>query len=848
MRKFTGYIAIVVTLLLTVLFSFNVQSESLNYGLEYDDGYEAVYRVDFEESSKTIDDIVEIFKNRLEDAAVRNGNIESVVADGGEEYQIRVSANSQTEEDFEYILRSLEATGEITVSTVLNEGEYSQIVDPFVRGSAKVEWTGSTPYVSVDVKNYDEFNSFIDACNEAYKEFNDKYNPDSEEANSIEGIVVIWLDKTDSDSYLEAFENENEVIQEEVKNKILSIIPTSYFKVEKDLNDNVTKASILVDRYDFDQIQMVGESAHTIERLLNYEPQDYSVDCLYVQKINPTYGVNAYNNLLIGLVVSLVIISAIMIIRYRLPGVSGAATLFINALLSLVVFNFFSYPVTTMVIVGAIISIGINLVLIVPILETFKDELLKGKNPSKASQEAFKTTRIFSLDILICSLLMSVITTLVSINQVKLFPITITICTIVSYVFVRILMSLMMWWLTSSKVSENPKVFNVNPKDIPVVSKDEVQTKFNFMNKFDTQKHAKKSLIFALISSIVSIVAIVSLSLIPSIGTFNYTSEFNSTTRIEITVEVSGNEFVFDTREEVVDFFEKEFELTPASISINKVENVIIDSSDRDDLPTIAYISIGFDKIVEIDYTQLETKFFALEEVEGENVNLFVATTNSTMPNYILMYSIVTLLTFGLIAPIYYLIRYKYSFGIASLSTAIPAGLLVVALTSISRISTSPLLLMGIAGGLFLGVLFQIPLFAKIKKLTRESKVKVRTFDQRREICLRANKESLHIVVKCAIISSLVIVIMTFALPIDLITVSIGSLFALILVTLSSVYLLSPIYLMVEKAAYQAHLNRLGKVKEKKETKGKKRLQKIKEAHKKVGSEPEESIIPGIND
>ena len=97
MRKFAGYILIVITLLFSVLFNVSVQTGGLNSGLEYGQGYEAVYRVDFKESTKNIDDIVEIFTQRLEDSEVRNGNIESVVDEENHEYQIRVKANSQSE-------------------------------------------------------------------------------------------------------------------------------------------------------------------------------------------------------------------------------------------------------------------------------------------------------------------------------------------------------------------------------------------------------------------------------------------------------------------------------------------------------------------------------------------------------------------------------------------------------------------------------------------------------------------------------------------------------------------------------------------------------------------------------
>ena len=850
MRRFTGYVAIIVTLILTVLFSITTQSSSLKSGLEYGVGYEAVYRVNFEESKKTLDDIVEILTQRIEDAEVRNGNIESVRDDDNEEYQIRLKANSQNEEEFEYIIRSAEATGQITVSAVLNEGEYSEIVDPFVRGSAKVEWTGSTPYVSVDVKDYNTFNSFIESCNNAYDKFKEQYpSSDEEQQNSIEGIIVIWLDKTEADSYLEAFENENEVIKESVKNKILSIIPTSYFKVLKNGNDEVTSASLLIDRYDFEQNIMVGESAHTIERLLNYEPQDYSLNRLYVHRVDSTYGNNAMNLLLIGLGVSVLAIVVFMIVKYGLAGLAGGVTTAFSLLCSLVVFNFFAYPVTTMVILSFIISIMLNLLLIIPLLEIFKDELYKGKSAIKSSQEAFRTTKFASLDVLICTLLVCVITILISINQVKLLPISITISSIVSYIVVRLLMRLEMWWLVNSSVAEKKKVFMVKEKDVPSLINDEQQKRFNFMHKFDSSKNGKKSTIIASIITGVCAVVILVVSLIPGFGTFNYTSEFKQTTRIEITTEVTSSRHVFDKENDVIDFFKNEFNIVPETVYINKIENVIVDPDNRDDLPTIAYISVGFDQIYEFDVAkceELERKVHDLQN--GENAVIYVATTKSTMPNYILKYSVFTLLMFSLIGACYFAVRYKYSYGIASLATVVPSVVVSIAILVVSRIPTSPLALMGIAAGAFIATLAQIPLFNRMKKLTRDSKVKVTTYEQRKDICIRANKESLHIVVKLGIIASILIILVGCFAPFELVTVFAGMLVTLLFVLLLTCFVFTPVYLKIEKMAYGVSLKRSSKNKEKKVNKGKRRLQKVREAHKNVGSEPVESIIPGIND
>ena len=849
MRRFIGYISIAITLIIAVVFNLSLQTSSLNTGLEYGPGYEAVYRVDFEESTKSLNDIVEILTQRVEDAGVRNANIEAVSDEHNDEYQVRIKANSINADTFDYVLRSVESTGTISVSTILDDKSADELTDPFVRGSAKVEWSGSTPYVSVEIKDYDRFSNFVENCNESYKSFLEEYPSDSENATSLEGVIIIWLDKTNDDNYERAFYDENEVVQQEIKDKILSIIPTTYFEVEEDSQGNKVGATLIIDRYDFSQNQMVGESAHTIERLLNYEPQDYSLDKLYIHRVGSTYSDSSYNILLIGLGIAVCLISVYLIASYGIDGLGGIASFLSSLFLSLLVFNFFNYPITTMVFLAFAISLIINMCFIVPILETYKDEIYKGKSPVKANQEAFKVTSMTALDTLFATLAVSVITLLVSINQVKLLPISVTISVITAYISVRLLMKLMMWWLANSKVAENKKLFFINEELVPNLSKDDVQKKFNFMHKFDANKYGKPVAIITSIVSLVALLSIVVMSVIPGIGTFNYTSEFNTRTRIEITTEVDSSRHLFETKSSVVEFFESNYNLTPSEVYINVVENVVNDSSNYDYLPTVAYISVGFDDIVnftDVEFEQLEANIRDLDY--GEDAVVYYATSNSTMPTFVLSYSILTLVLFGLIPSLYYLIRFRFSYGIASFITVAPAALIAVSLFTLVRIPTSPLVLMGIAGGILLSALTHIPLFNKVKKLTRESKAKVVTFDQRKTIILKANSESLHLCVKLSLLAIALVIFIAFFVPAQLVTVIAGMFVSLSIASLLTCYLLTPVYLVIENKYYQMRLNYLSNTKEKRESKGKKRLQKIKEAHKKVGSEPEESIIPGIND
>ena len=275
-------------------------------------------------------------------------------------------------------------------------------------------------------------------------------------------------------------------------------------------------------------------------------------------------------------------------------------------------------------------------------------------------------------------------------------------------------------------------------------------------------------------------------------------------------------------RSEVEDFFETEYDLTPSNVYINLVENVIVDSSNRDDLPTVAYISIGFDGNVQFDIDELTQKIHELDY--GDEAIIDVGTTKSHMPTYILTYSLITLFVFGLVGSVYYLIRFKYSYGLASLSTIIPAGVVSVALFVCTRIATSPLVVMGIASGLFIAALSQVPLFSRMKKLTRESKVKVTTYEQRKNIVVQSVQETLHICMSIAVLGVVSLLAIAFFVPIDLITVFIGAIIALLIATVLLCFLFTPVYLAIEKYAYNVKLANLSKSQERRERKGKKRF------------------------
>ena len=212
MRRFYGYLALIVSLILVVFCNIQTQVQNVKSGIEYSGGYEILYKVDFKESKKDVDEISKLVVSRLEDANVQSANVKSEKGDENDYVRIQMSGNSETEID--YALRSVESTGKLTVSTLMDGANFAELENPFVIGSASVNWNKSTPYVEVSVQNPKEFIDFVDNCKSDYKAFNEKYNKDNkDDSSSVEGVMVIWLDKQADASYIEAYENATEVIK-----------------------------------------------------------------------------------------------------------------------------------------------------------------------------------------------------------------------------------------------------------------------------------------------------------------------------------------------------------------------------------------------------------------------------------------------------------------------------------------------------------------------------------------------------------------------------------------------------------------------------------------------------------
>ncbi len=853
MRRFYGFLLLIISTLLIIVCGTNPQLEKITSGLEYEGGYETLYKVDLGEND-TIENISSVVVNRLEDAGVENASVAHESTKDGDENYIRIKMNAETETDLDYVLRSVEATGKITVSTLLsNDPDYSlEMEEPFVIGSAEVEWSSSTPYVSVSLKDAKEFKNFTDICNDAYKKFMETYNSDSEDSNNITGVMVLWLDKTDNDSYVEAYQDTETLRQEEIRNKILALVPTDNFTYTEDSNGDYQDASFRISAYDYTQTEMVAASAHTIERIVNYGASSFKMDRLYTQRIEASEGSNFTNYIIFGIAGASVLALIYLAIRFRVAGLAGFTSIILSLFIQLIVFNFFGYTFTTMVALGFLVSLILNFSYVVLYLTKFKKELQNGKTAIKANQQASKTTFVNLIDVTVLCLFVTIIAVNAVSSQTKLFPANVLIGTCTSLIVNRLYTLFAMYWLSHNKLaSEKTSIFGISSKSDKIE-----QASIKAINKVDPVKNLKRNSIIATVISGLCVILISVFVIIPSTNVFNVSNDAQTYTRIEMSsyVDASSNHYMFERSEDVRKFFEENYPEIGSkiyTIDITVVEDVLPEAEDYTTVQKhdVAYVSIALDSISTyaeaIDNNDFKATLQAKTNYSSEDYELkaYVVRVTSSSVNYLTTSAIIVVSLFAGLSFVFVLVRYGHTYGLATLVTLIPTSLIAISFYVASRIGMSALSLTGIAAGLIVVMIAQIPLYEKNKSLLRENKIKVGTLESRTAIVRQVLESETRTVTLISLFAIVATFVVAFASPL---TASVFSTYGAMAITIFIGYICTILLALPCQLFFFKHLHWNFSIN--REKINKKKMEEAKLKNKNPGSEAREAIIPGIND
>ena len=848
MRRFYAFLIMAFSLIAIVVFNIQGQYYSFRSGLEYSTGTEVTYKITPNEGENdfSLQEVADIFTSRLEASGAKDYYVyaeeetESTLGGAEPYYQIVVRLAGM-EGSLTDILRSVETYGNIWITT--QDNDRTEDGNDIVRGTATVDYSGSAAYVEVEVTNafQEDVGSKLDAYVAAGEE-----GEDGETTEESGDRLILWTNYEDNvDSYEEAIKDIT-LEQKKMQEKILCVLESGAFT--KGTDGNPSKIKIENIGYVSEGVStttLYADSAHSIERLLNSPEVNFSITRLHLDTISAQYGNDALLKVSIAMVVAFVVTAIALVAVYGIGGAVGSISLMLSLFLITALYNFFGLAIGPSYLVSYVVALGLGVVIITSYLGRLKNELYKGRTPSKANKEGFKKAVSTSVDATVFTLLTSILLAILSRNSLINFSLYLIFGAIINVFVCLFITRLLLYWFSNSKMAQHKALYRVKVSRIPDVNKEESQTYFGAHENYDPNKHKKASALGIGILSLVSLVSIITFSVVST--TFRYTNEFDSYTKVQI-VDRNGEDH-FATEEAVYDFYEN-FDLEPNDVTIS----IVTDPNDPDQKDEVYYVNATFKTIIEeesdvrdqiVSYLSSEFDLDLVasgnEDETYDSINFLTVTPQVYADNF--NNALLLILVTSVCAVIYIVIRYRYTFTVPSLVLILATVLITSGIVSLSRVPVSSNLGIALLAGVLLTTLLEFIPLVRYGQLVKESKNRNLTYEDRKVIALtslRRSMTSIFVTYGISMLSSLVLLLLS---PLEMYSLYLITMLCITvgLLTLITIYI--PLYLFSERHLRLTFLSKLSssrKVKKANKTKEQK--------DKRIQTEPMEVIYPGIND
>lgn len=494
MKKILKPIVITFLILVGCILLIKPTLKSIHYGIDLQGGFEILYNIEPLKKGDTVteDDLDKTYKaivNRIDTLGVS----EPVISFEGNDL-IRIQLPGLKNEE--------EARQRIGTTAVLSmrdtEDNLLLSSDVFGRGGATLEQNSKTfqYQVKLDIKDTEKFY-------EITKKISKKPNG--------ENLIVIWLDFVEG---LDSYENEKTTCGKDANMKCIS---SAY--VNEALNSN----SVVIEG------SFTKEEAQNLVDLINSGslPTKLTEEAT-PKSVSPSFGSDTIKKTGIAGIITFALITAILVVKYRLSGIVASVCLFAYALLVFVVFNLVGGVLTLTGIAALVLGIGMAVDSIIISNSRVHDELLKGKKLREAFKDGNKNSLGAIIDANITTFIAGVVLYIFGESSVKGFAtmliITIFVTVLCTVILYRVLLELFV----------NSKVFNSKEKLLFGISKKPKQ---------------KDYVKFGKVPTIVSLVIIVVGIIFACVRGFNFGVDFTGGTNINIS---SSNDIDFNKVTELV--------------------------------------------------------------------------------------------------------------------------------------------------------------------------------------------------------------------------------------------------------------------------------------------------------
>jgi len=859
MRRLIAYIVLAISMLGLILFNVQDKVENINWSQEYDNGTEVMYNI-LSDGEINLESVIEELGVRLEEAGATSYKIERAGDKANNSYSIKVSLGSRNSSNIDNILRSTMASGEFSVFTTdgftINDG-----TDLIKRGTASYDFNeNSQAFIKIDATS--ELQQVIDYAKETTKN----------------GYLVLWQGKTDDIDFEnladeDFISSESKLTNLQAQEKVLAILDFSESSSTeeegstKDVNtkfyqdgddENLYHLTFGVYGYTSSGASTAtfnAASAKSFERLLNSNLINYEITEVYRRTISADYGASAISLMVWCAAIATTVTCLYLLICYGMMAISGCIGIGLTVLFDLIVVNLFNIQLNPVMILALVITLGIAANILCLYYQRTREDAYKGRIISKASNEGFRKTISTAVDSSVMLIISSIVLAVISNTSLQAFSIFFIFSLIFSLLFIFLLGKVLNNFLFGSNLSTKLGLFRINKKYVEnlegVAEAPVPETK---IEKINPSKHFKVTGIASLIAIIIAAGSLLGFGLAKNTTIFNYSNE-PTYGRVEVR---TTDQYLFTSKYNGMypNGYECASDKTAKDnfiIFIESIDDVkvtkswtITDQVNPYDAEKNNYLYFYADidqPLADEKLAILEDFVFSITGDDPEYNTVFVHnyTVDSGVVTYDINNTFVLISVFLGISLVYFVIRYRYSYAIATFLNTTIAAFISVGLLSLIRIPLSGYACMGVLAGIMLTTALLIPLGNRLSQLKNESKVKVTTYEQRKEIANEALKTSIKPIV---FLSGLVIVLLQI---LSLVFMKMAPIFesmaiTLIISTLLAIFGVIPLHLWIEE-----HF-KFRKLKTKRAQMRQAKREKIAKQNRNKGAEPEEIIIPGIND
>ena len=708
--------------------------KDLKFGLDLQGGFEILYKATSIDNSKMTNEKVtatyKTLSKRIDSLGVSEPEI---VIEGNDRIRVKLAGVKDPDE------ARTQLSTVATLSFRDTEDNLLMTSDVLRSGGAKVSQDSSgNPAVLLTVKDKDKF-----------------YEVTSQISSQENNTIVIWLDYNElSDSY----------------SKEGSLCGTNESNCLSAATVSLGFASDVIIQGSF-----TNEEVTNLVDLINSGSLPTKLEEISSNTVGASFGEKTLSTTLTAGIIAIAAIVLILIIIYHFAGFVSAASMLIYSFLVFGIFWLVGGVLTLPGIAALVLGIGMAVDSNVITFARIKEELLKGKSLPTAFRDGSKESFSAIIDSNITTLIVAIIMFNFGESSIKGFA-TMLIITVLVTMFTMVFLTrfLLKRFVKTDFFNDKLKLFiNVNPKDVPDVSKNE-SVKPNRFSNVNFLKHRYICLGISLLIILVGGVMLATKG-------FNLSIDYKPGTNITVVTDQKLTE-----KELTEDI--KNLGLKVGTISITKDEaNIRINKS------------IDGDKVKEIN-NYFETKYDA-------KVNIGVVT--NLVQKELVKNAILSILIALIGIVIYVSIRFKFSYAVGGIVALLHDVLIMFSAFAITRFEVSSMFIAAVLAIIGYSINDTIVSFDRIRENISKVDDKKLDADKLEEIVNRSIQETFTRTIYTTITTILPVIILMLLGSSGILTFNVAMLVGLIAGTYSSIFVAATFFLILEKKA-------LGKPKKKK--------------------------------